>query len=359
MIVFSAEDLRRIGVEIFTACGAPPDEAAIVADELVDSNLMGLDSHGVVRYIEYVGKVLEGKTKPGAPVRIVKDTPTVAVVDCGFNFGPVASTRMVNIVCEKARKNNIAYAVSKNCTHIGRLGGVVQKVAEQGLFGLATCNSSKHGHWVVPWGGRQGRLATNPLAFAAPTGGDPVVLDMSTSMISEGKVRVLMNQGLPVPEGCIQDADGNPTTDAKHWYGPPKGTILPFGSELGYKGFGLSLLVEILSGIMAGEASTFDASYINGLSILAIDPGSTCGAQRFTELMDDLCAYMTSTPPAPGFDEVVMPGAYDFRSREKRLAEGISIDDNTWKQIVASAESIGARISDKYSGALYKHSAQV
>ena len=187
----------------------------------------------------------------------------MAVVDCGFNFGPVAAARMVDIVCEKADRSDIAFAVSRNCTHIGRLGGVVQKVAERGFFGIATCNSSKHGHWVVPWGGREGRLATNPMAFAAPTSGDPVVLDMSTSMISEGKVRVLMNQGLPVPEGCIQDADGKPTTDPNHWYGPPKGTILPFGSELGYKGFGLSLLVEILSGMMAGEPAS-DAPYING-----------------------------------------------------------------------------------------------
>ena len=129
-----------------------------------------------------------------------------------------------------------------------------------------------------------------------------------------------------------------------------KGTILPFGSELGYKGFGLSLLVEILSGIMAGEASTFDAPYINGLSIIVINPESTCGAHRFRELMDDLRDYMTTTPPAPGFEEVVMPGAYDFRTRDKRLMEGISLDENTWKQIVESAERVGAHIADAFPG---------
>ncbi|OFX13154.1 MAG: hypothetical protein A2Z18_02040 [Armatimonadetes bacterium RBG_16_58_9] len=350
MLRFRSDDLVRVGIEIFTACGAPPDEAEIVARELVEANLMGLDSHGVIRCVEYVGKVLEGKTKPGAPVKVIKESPAMAVVDCGFNFGPVSATRMVEIVCEKAKSTDIAFVVSKNSTHIGRLGGYVQKVAERGMFGFAACNSSKHGHWVVPWGGKEGRLATNPLAFAAPTSGYPVVLDMSTSMISEGKVRTLMNQGKDVPEQCLLDHQGNPTTDAGRWYGPPKGTILPFGSRLGYKGFGLSLLVEILGAIMAGEASTIDAPYVNGLAIIAINPELTCGAARFVELMDDLCDYMTSTPPAPGFSEVVMPGTYDFKMRDRRIAEGIPLDENTWKQILEAGAKVGTKLSDKVQG---------
>ncbi|MHB9037428.1 MAG: Ldh family oxidoreductase [Armatimonadota bacterium] len=345
MLNFTADYLKNIGIKIFVACGSPENEAAIVADELVEASLMGLDSHGVVRYIEYVARVTEGKTKPGAPVRILKETPSSAVVDCGFNFGPVAASVMADIVCDKAASNSIAIVTSRNCTHIGRLGGVVQKVAERGMLGFATCNSSKHGHWVVPWGGREGRLATNPLAFGAPCAtGNPVVLDMSTSMISEGKVRVLMNQSKPIPEGCIQDPEGRSITDGGKWYGPPKGTIRPFGSELGYKGFGLSLMVEIFSGILSGEASSMDNAYINGLTIVAINPDATCGTARFRELMDDLCSYMTGTPPAPGFDEVVMPGTYDFRTREQRLANGIPVDDNTWSQIIESARKVGLTI---------------
>lgn len=345
MLNFTADYLKDIGTKIFVACGSPKDEAAIVASELVEANLMGLDSHGVVRYAQYVEDAMGGKTKPGVPARILKETPSSAVVDCGFNFGPVAASVMADIVCDKAASNSIAVVTSRNCTHIGRLGGVVQKVAERGMLGFATCNSSKHGHWVVPWGGKEGRLATNPLAFGAPcANGNPVVLDMSTSMISEGKVRVLMNQGKPIPEGCIQDPEGCSITDGSKWYGPPKGTIRPFGSELGYKGFGLSLMVEIFSGILAGEASSVDNPYINGLTIIAINPDATCGAARFRELMDDLCGYMTATPPAPGFEEVVMPGTYDFRTRELRLANGILVDENTWSQILESARKVGLTI---------------
>lgn len=346
MKTFSADYLRRVGRDIFTACGAPTDEAGIVADELVEASLMGLDSHGVMRCVQYTEEVLKGKIKPGAPVRIIKETANTAVVDCGYNFGPVSAWRMADIVCGKAKERDVACVVSRNSHHIGRLGAYVQRVAEQNLFCLATANSSRHGHWVTPWGGREGRLATNPLAYAVPVNGKPLVFDMSTSMIAEGKIRVLMCKGKFVPAGCIQDADGNPATDPKAFYGPPHGTILPFGSELGYKGFGLGLLVEILSGIMAGMASSADYPYINGLCLIAINPEAFCGTHFFKELMADLCRYITATPPAPGHKEVLMPGTLDFRMREKRLADGIPLPEETWKLIVNTAEKVGVIIKN-------------
>jgi uncharacterized oxidoreductase len=171
-------------------------------------------------------------------------------------------------------------------------------------------------------------------------------MDMSTAMISEGKLRILMNQGKPVPEGCIQDSRGNPTTNAKAFYGPPRGAILPFGSQFGYKGFGLSLLVEIMSGIMAGMATSVDYPYINGLALIAVNPDAFCGKNRFRELMDDLCAYITSSPPAPGRNAVVMPGAYDFQILEKRSIEGIPVDERTWQLICEVARRVGVGIDD-------------
>ena len=342
--VFTADYLQSLGEELFVACGAPPDEAAIVANELVDASLMGLESHGVTRYIMYVEEVLAKRIKPGAPVRLVRETPTLAVVDGGFNFGQVGAMRMVDIVCTKAREAGIAFAVSQHCHHVGRLGAYPQKAAEQGLFCLAVVNSSKHGHFVVPWGGSEGRLATNPLAYGVPTGEKPVVMDMSTSMIAEGKIRVLMHAGEPVPEGRILDGEGQPTTDPKAFYGPPRGNILPFGSELGYKGFGLGLLVEILGSVLAGEALTNEYRYINGLALLAIDPEPLCGATRFRGLMDELCAYMTSTPPASGHEEVVMPGELDFRAREQRRRDGIALSAETCRQIEAAARQVGVKV---------------
>jgi len=313
----------------------------MVADDLVEANLMGYDSHGVMRLETYVDFALTGRVKSGSPLRIVKETPVTAIVDCGLNFGQVSAAQMVNIACAKAKQAGMAYIVAKNCCHVGRLGSYVQKVAELGMLGISTCNNRKIGHVVAPWGGREGRLGTNPLAFAAPTKGWPVVLDMSTSMIPEGKVNLAREERKSVPSGCIRDGVGNPTTDPNAFYGPPRGTILPFGSEYGYKGYGLSMLVEIMGGIMAGEDATVDQPGFNGFSLIAIDPEAFCGATLFTDLVDRLCAYQMSAAPAPGFNEVVVPGVYDFRMREKRLAEGIPVDDNVWNAVVGAARLVG------------------
>ena len=342
--IFAADFLRHLGRRLFAAAGAPADEAAIVADELVEASLMGLDSHGVMRFTQYLDAAAAGTVHPGAPLTVLKETATTAIVDCGFNFGPVTATRLTELAAAKAKQSNVACVVSRNSQHVGRLGSYVQKLAAEGLIGLATANSSKHGHWVAPWGGSQGRLATNPLAYAVPTSGDPIVLDMSTSMIAEGKIRVLLADERPLPPGCVRDAAGNPATDPKEFYGPPRGTIQPFGGALGYKGFGLGLLVEIFGDLLAGQDTSLDLPYINGLCLIAVNPEAFCGGDCFRSLADNLCRYVTSCPPAPGFDEVIMPGALDFRTRRRRLVEGIPLPETTWNAIVAVAQRLGVSV---------------
>ena len=344
----SAEVLRRIGIQLFTGCGAPLEDVLILVDHLVDTSLMGLDSHGIMRYSQYVDGVMDGTIKPGVPVHITKESPSTATVDCGFNFGQVGAKFMVRVVCEKAKQENIACVVSENCNHIGRLGAYTQEIAENNLVGFGVVNSSKHGHWVVPYGGRQGRLATNPLSFAVPSNGlHPIVLDMSTAMVSEGKIRAVMYQGKTMPQGFIQDAEGKPVTDPVAFYGPPKGTILPLGSPYhGYKGFGLGLLVEILGGVLAGNSTAEDLPYINGLCLVAINPEAFAGSDIFKGLIDEMTGYMKTTPPAMGFDEVVLPGELDFRTYEKRLKEGIPVDEDVWQLIKQASQKVGVTIPE-------------
>ncbi|HET6487645.1 MAG TPA: Ldh family oxidoreductase [Spirochaetia bacterium] len=344
-MVLPAETLKDIGIRLFAACGASARDAETVASELVEASLMGLDSHGVMRYAQYVDEVLAGTIQPKATPRIERETATTAVVDCGSGFGIASACRMVEIVIDKARAADLACVVSTRCQHVGRLGSYAQKVARAGLVGLAAANSSRQGHWVAPWGGREGRLATNPLAFAAPTSGDPLIVDMSTSMIAEGKIRILKQNGAPVPPGSILDGNGNPTTDPNLFYAEPHGTILPFGSPtLGYKGFGLGLLVEILGSSLAGVPLTSaggKSEYTNGLFLLAINPEPLAGPQGLRTLVDELCAYVTSSRPAPGHREVVVPGALDFRTRARRLEEGIPVAEGTWREI----ERVAGRLS--------------
>lgn len=344
---FPAERLRDLGVELFVCCGAPTPEAETVAGHLVEASLMGIDSHGVVRYIWYVEQCLAGRIRPGAPINVVRDNGCVALVDCGMNFGQVGAGRMVELVRDRARDTGIAFAASRHCHHVGRLGAYPQALAEAGLFGLAVANSQRHGHFVVPWGGRQGRLATNPLAWAAPTAGAPILLDMSTSMTPEGKVRTAMHAGQQLPEGRILDPDGVPTTDPADFYdeqGSPRGTILPFGGDLGYRGFGLGLLVEVLgasvAGVELGEADP--VPYINGFSLLAIDPGAVTGdGARFAMLTEQLKSYITETPAAPGHDEVVLPGENEFRRQAQRQRDGVPLAAETCRLINEVAERVG------------------
>jgi uncharacterized oxidoreductase len=353
MPVFSAEQLRSSGERLLAACGASADEARAVASELVDASLRGIDSHGVVRLVMYADHVRDGTIKPGAPITIERETPGAVVVDCHRGFGIVGALRMADIVAEKARGPGIACAASLGLNHIGRLGAYPERLARLGLFGLATVNSPRHGHFVSPWGGREGRLATNPLAWAAPsgsssTGGAPLVMDMSTSMIAEGKIRILMQEGKQVPAGSILDADGNPTTDPKKFYGPPRGTILPFGSPaMGYKGFGLSLLVEILGAALAGVPLTPPEGkepYGNGLFLLAIDPEAFGSRERFRKLVGEFADYVSSSAPAPGTDGVVLPGALERATRERRLREGIPLSDETWRQIHEAGRRAGVEL---------------
>src|SRR5207244_6782686 len=162
--------------------------------------------------------------------------------------------------------------ITRRCNHVARLGAYVQAAAERNFIALATCNSPVHGHFVLPWGGRQPRLATNPLAYAVPASGDPIVADFSTSVVPEGKVRVYRNEGKQLPPGWAVDASGRPTTDPAAFYGPPRGSLLPLGGPAGHKGFALGLLVELLGSALAGVGPTDPNAGGNGVCCQVIDP---------------------------------------------------------------------------------------
>lgn len=327
--LFDHRAVSRLAASLFEAAGAPPLEASLVAEHLVTSSLMGLDSHGVLRVPEYLDLVLQGKIVPGAPIEVRRTTATTAIVDCGYNFGAVGAVRAIEEACHLARHSGTASVITRHCNHVGRLGAYVQAAAEQELVAIATCNSPVYGHFVLPWGGREGRLATNPVAYAVPTGGDPIVADISTSVAPEGKIRKHMHLGQPLPEGWVVDAGGRPTTDAAAFYGPPRGGILPLGGSAGHKGYALGLLVEVLGSALAGVAADDPAVVGNGVCLIVLDPKSFCPIDEFKRLMDGLVAYIKSSPPAAGFDEVLVPGEPEFRTLRRRSIEGIPIDPVT------------------------------
>jgi uncharacterized oxidoreductase len=344
MPIFDSKYIVRLTRDIFKACGCPENEAEIVARNLVETSLLGLDSHGVMRVPQYVQAILDGKgdgaIKPGAKITVLNDKGSTAIIDCGGNFGQVGGYKAMQIAIEKARTHGIACVITKNCNHAGRLGAFTQMATEAGMVALATCNSPKHGHWVAPFGGREGRLATNPFSFAAPTNGNPVVLDMSTSAVSEGKVRLCFNSGQQVPPDCIADSQGVATTDPTKFYATPRGTIKPFGGAGGYKGTGLGMMVEILSGTLKGALVTDEHIIGNGLCFIVINIANFVSTDQFRVLTDELVAYVKSSPPAQDSKGVVAPGELDFKIKEQRLAAGMPIDETTWAKILEIAQQL-------------------
>ena len=343
--IFSAATVREIGANLFRAAGAPEDEAAQAAHSLVESSLMGHDSHGVLRIPEYLQYIVDGTLQPGAAIDVRHTSDTTAVVDCRHNFGAVGGHQAMQTAVDIARRHKTACVGTRRCGHVGRLGEYVEEAARADLIALATCNSPINGHFVLPWRGREGRLATNPMAYGVPSGGNPIVADFSTSVTPEGKIRVYRNQGKPLPEGWILDAAGNATTNATDFYGPPRGGILPLGGSAGHKGFALSLLVEILGSVLQGVGSTEPQALGNGVCFIVIDPSAFCPMERFREEADQSIAYIKSSPPAPGFDEVLVPGEIEFRTKRRRQVEGIPIDEPTWQAMEEHAARLGVSLA--------------
>ena len=337
-----ATQLKEFTERVFVASGSPADEAGLVSGHLVQANLMGYDSHGVIRVCQYVADVRNGRIVPGAPVTLNHQTDTTAIVDCGWNFGQVGGYRALQCAMEKARSHNISIVVTKRCGHAGRLGAYTQAAAEQGFIALGFCNSPPgDGHFVAPWGGREGRLSTNPMSFAVPCGTElPILGDFSTAQTPEGKLRLYLNQKKPLPAGWIVDAAGNPSIDAADFYGPPRGAILPFGGELGYRGFALGLLVETLGGLIAGTSSVQPLPG-NGLCLIVIKVEAFLPSATFAALALELRDYLKSCPPDGNHREITLPGELDFRVFQERNTLGIPIDPRTWDQVCECAATLG------------------
>jgi uncharacterized oxidoreductase len=332
-----AQALERLATAIFERSGAPADHARCVAEHLVGANLAGHDSHGVLRIPQYCAAIAAGRIKPAAAMRIVQRMPAGAVVDGGGGFGQVVARDAMLLAIEIARASGMAAVAIRNCSHTGRIGTYTQMAAQAGLIGIAVSNTAGAGQAVVPFGGAAPRLSTNPISIAAPSGGpEPILLDMATSVAPEGKVRAHYQAGKSLPPGWIIDAAGKPSTNPADFYNQPRGSLLPLGAAVGYKGFGLAFMIDILAGALSGAGcSRPDATETgDGMLVMAIDARQFAPFDEFQHHVAVLAEHVRSTPPAAGFERVYIPGDVEMQKRERRLREGIAIDPATWQQIV-------------------------
>lgn len=324
--------------QLLVAAGAPDHDAAIVAAHLVESNLKGHDSHGVNRVTQYVTAIRDRSMSPGAPIVTERESDTTALLDGGWGFGQVAARRAMQLAIAKARSSGVGVVTGRRVAHIGRLGAYAEQAAEVGMIGIVMSSGSP---LVAAHGGAAARLSTNPIAIGIPTADRdaPFVLDMATSAVAAGTVRLAQGLGARIPQDWLLDPSGAPTTDPAAL--EAGGALRPLGGLEGYKGFGLALAVEALAGLLAGSDPPGPSTPPDqGLFVLALDPERFIGRSALEASMSALIAWVRQPPYQPGFEDVLAPGDRSRRYASER-ALAIPIDEATWAQLSAVAASLG------------------
>jgi len=341
MRTVEVETLERVTRDIFAAWRAPREDAAGIATLLVRSNLRGHDSHGVIRIPHYVRALKNGEVNPTPSIKIESETPTIAQIDGDQGFGQVVARRGITVAVEKARAQGLSAVTLKRTNHVGRLADYAEMAAAQGLIGMLWVNAPSALN-VAPWGGAARRLGTNPHAVAVPGPNGVVAMshDFATSVVAEGKLKVKFNRGEKVAPGIMRNGRGEPSTDPREYYTDPPGSLITAGE---HKGYGLSLAVEILGGILSGTgaARPEQGPVTNGVLMMCIDPARFLPAADFHAQVATLFGFVRSAPLASGSEEILIPGEPEERTARERRAGGIPIDDETWRQIKACAAEVG------------------
>ena len=329
--VLKASTARRIVVQVLEAYGSAPENAAVVADHLVTSDLSGVRSHGFIRLPQYVAEILNGETDPVArPVRRSAG-PGRTELDAARSFGQVAGVEAADLAEAAAKATGLGLVTVHEAGHTGRIGAYAEQLGERGCLAVVVCSGARMGHRVAPFGGREARLATNPIAFGIPSSSDPIVGDFSTAVAPEGVIRVLRNLGMPAPDGTLLGPDGLPTTDPSVLYEDPPGTILPLGGmQLGHRGFGLGLLVEALATLLARDETDDEQRKGSNLAVLAISVDA-----EFASRTDRLIEYARSAEPIDPAVPVMLTGEREYRMR--RQSQSVLVDQRTWDQVTTFA----------------------
>jgi hydroxycarboxylate dehydrogenase B len=334
----AASRLTEIVAAIMQAAGCGADEARTIARRLVDSNLVGHDSHGVLRVSKYLEWMREGNLRPKRTPRVVFESETLAIVDGDRGFGQVIGEFAGRLGIAKAAATGIALVGLRNCGHLGRLGDWAELAADADQVSLHFLNTSG-AQRVAPFGGSDRRLSTNPLCVGIPqAGAPPVILDITTSTVAEGKLMVAMNKGESVPPGWIVNAQGQPTTDPKEFY--DGGALLTIG---GHKGSGLSIVTDLLAGALTTGRSSdpADTAIRNNMLSIYIAPAVYDPGGGVLEEVRRFVDWVKASPPAVPGQPVMAPGDVERATRERRLREGVPLDDTTLADLRAAARSVG------------------
>jgi len=335
-VVVGHEDLRRFICNALTAKGAGAADAEIVADGLVWANLRGVDGHGVSRLPAYLDLMERGEIDPSGRPHLALDRAATFLIEGRRGFGPVAMMQAVELAARRAREAGVCFGLVRETTHTGAVGRYVQWLAERGCAALIMVAGPA---FVAYHGARVASLGTSPIAIAVPSGAGPIVLDMATSMISNGTIIQARTGGKALPPGAALTSAGEPTTDPR-----TAEILLPLG---GAKGSGLALMFEMLASVLAAapiQAAALGPQkrrrFIQNCAIVAIDVDAFRPLADFTDDADALVAILRALPRQAGFDEILLPGERSGRTESQRRRSGIPIPATLWRQLEKIAHTL-------------------
>jgi len=336
--------------------GADSEAAAEVARHLVSANLSGHDSHGVLRWPQYVAELDRGELDPTAHPQISHESAVTGLFDARRGFGQHSTMTATEWVLTHARESGIAAAAVRRSMHIGRLGEYTERLADEGLVGIVTVGVAGSGSGTVaPFGGATRFLGTNPWSMGVPAEGrPPLIFDAATSTVAEGKVRLALAGKGKVPPGTVRDPEGRPTQEPAELYAGGSLTVLG-GDVAGHKGYGLSLASALVGGLaMIGDDDPTPAGCMRrpdawghrlaGVFVVAIDPAAFGDAAEYRRRVGEVLDDVESVATAPGVAAVLVPGDPERASRERRARDGILVPASTWQELAAIAERFGVQL---------------
>jgi uncharacterized oxidoreductase len=340
--VFQKEPLTRAIEAVVAAGGSEPREARLVAENLITANLLGHDSHGIGMIPRYVDALLEGGLSVNQHPNVKLDGGALLALDGCQGYGQVIGHEATAMAIERARSHGLCIMALGRSHHLGRIGHWGEQAVAQGLISISFVNVISRAI-VAPYAGADARFGTNPVCIAIPLPGEPpFLLDMATSAVAQGKIRVAYNKKERVSPEMLLDDRGNPTSDPRYGVIEPFGALRTFGL---YKGYGLALACELLGGALTGGGTwhSDDKSkrrVWNGMLSILIDPARLDIEQVFEKETLEFLRSLRKSPVGPGFDKVRIAGEPERETRARREKEGIPVDETTWSEIQAA----GARL---------------
>lgn len=349
LVHISSSDLQDYAAALLEAGGFSAEDSIMIARSLVSSNLAGHDSHGVSKLIGYIDDLRKGDVVSGAAFSIVQETASSCVADGGKGQGQVMMPRFLDVLYGKVGDTGVVSGAMRHCGHVGRLGEWVEQIAAHGYAGFVAVNDNGFYRFVAPPGMTQACTSTNPIAFSVPVrDGAPFILDMSTSAVAMGKVRLAYNAGQDCSAGALQDAEGQPTRDpAALCEGDVRGSILPMGGDQWFKGFGLSMVVDFLTAGLSGgftPPAPDGAPGFNNVLAVIWDPQRFSGLEHLQQQAQKYMDYIAAIPVRGQEGPVRIPGARAQETKQNRQADGIPLDRSVVERLQACGVDLGVAL---------------